>query len=94
MTLYAGEWANEPPEWYPGDDEELRPMKTPRGYIGVEHEDGTVHAIDIDKIPDDGPVWRSPVVCGAATGVSSDEGGSAALHKRELTCWECISILS
>lgn len=53
-----------------------------------------VIAIDLDKMHDDRPLWREPVVCGRASGVSSDEGGHWALHRRELTCWECASILS
>jgi hypothetical protein len=68
-------------------------VKTPKGYVGVEHADGEVHAIDLDTLHDDMPLWREPVVCGAATGVSSDEGGRAALHRREITCWECATIL-
>jgi hypothetical protein len=69
-------------------------LKTPRGYVGVEHGDGIVHAIDLDDLHDDRPLWREAPVCGRATGVSSDEGGHAALHRRVLTCWECIAILA
>jgi hypothetical protein len=69
-------------------------MATPRGYVGVEHADGTVHAISLDTLSDDLPLWREPVVCGTGTGVSSDEGGHAALHRRTLTCWQCVSILA
>jgi hypothetical protein len=69
-------------------------MLTPRGYVGVEHDDGTVHAIDLDTLHDDRPLWREPPVCGRATGVSSDEGGRAALHRRAITCLDCVSILA
>jgi hypothetical protein len=60
-----------------------------------------VHAIDLDTLhgetpayPRGMPLWREPVVCGAASGVSSDEGGPAALHRKTLTCWMCVSILA
>ena len=69
-------------------------LATPRGYVGVEHGDEIVHAINLDDLHDDGPLWREPVVCGAASGVSSDEGGHDALHRRIITCWECVSILA
>jgi hypothetical protein len=76
-------------------------LATPRGYDGVEHADGTVHAIDLDELhdqtpdwPDGMPLWREPAVCGTGTGVSSDEGGPAALHRRVITCWECVAILA
>lgn len=68
-------------------------MPVPRGYDGVEHDDGTVHAISLDDLHDDRPLWREPPVCGRATGVSGDEGGHAALHRRVITCWECASLL-
>ena len=68
-------------------------LKTPLGYDGVEHDDGTVHAIDLDNWGD-GPMWRVAPVCGRATGVSSDEGGPYALHRRTITCIECVSILA
>jgi hypothetical protein len=69
-------------------------MPVPRGYVGVEHADGVVHAIDLDDLHDDRPLWREPPVCGRATGVSSDEGGHAALHRRTITCLDCVSILA
>jgi hypothetical protein len=70
-------------------------MTTPRGYTGVEWADGVVHAIDLDDMHDDRPLWRETVVCGrAGPGVSSDEGGPAALHRRHLTCHDCMGILS
>jgi hypothetical protein len=69
-------------------------LATPRGYVGVEHADGRVHAIDLDELHDDRPLWREPVVCGAATSVSSDEGGHAALHQHVITCLDCVSILA
>lgn len=82
------------------DITEIRGLPVPRGYTGVEHADGTVHAIDLDNLhdetpdwPDGMPLWREPVVCGRATGVSSDEGGRSALHRRILTCLDCIAIL-
>lgn len=70
-------------------------LKTPPCYTGVEHADGTVHAIDMapKALHDDRPLWRETPVCGAATGVSSDEGGPAALHCRHVTCADCIGIL-
>lgn len=70
----------------------METIKTPAGYDGVEHADGTIHAIDMNDLHDC-PLWREPPVCGRASGVSSDEGGPYALHQREITCWECISIL-
>jgi hypothetical protein len=69
-------------------------LPLPRGYVGVEHDDGTVHAIDLDDLHDDRPLWREPPVCGRATGVSSDEGGPAALHRRVITCLDCTAILA
>jgi hypothetical protein len=75
-----------------GDGEDVLP--TPRGYVGVEHGDGTVHAIDLDTMSDERPLWRETPVCGTGTGVSSDEGGPDALHRCTLTCWQCISILA
>jgi hypothetical protein len=68
-------------------------MATPRGYAGVEHDDGRVHAISLDGW-DDGPMWRVTPVCGTGTGVPGDEGGHAALHRRTLTCWQCTAILA
>jgi len=67
-------------------------IPTPRGYTGVEHEGGTVHAVDLSDLGD-GPLWRETPVCGAATGVSSDEAGPAALHQREITCPDCTGIV-
>jgi hypothetical protein len=69
-------------------------LTTPRGYAGVEHADGTVHAINLDNLHDDRPLWRETPVCGRASGVSSDEGGHAALWRKTLTCGECVSILA
>ena len=69
-------------------------LRTPRGYVGVEHADGTVHAIDMDDLHDDRPLWREHPVCGSASGVSSDEGGPSALHQRTITCWQCVGILA
>ncbi len=69
-------------------------MAVPAGYRAVEHDDGVVHAIDLDKLPETGPVWRAPVVCGRASGVSSDEGGPEALKRGTITCWECTAILA
>jgi hypothetical protein len=73
---------------------EIRALPVPRGYVGVEHDGGTVHAIDLDDLSDDRPLWRETPVCGTGTGVSSDEGGPYALHRREITCIHCIGILS
>jgi hypothetical protein len=73
---------------------DITEMPTPRGYVGVEHDNGTVHAIDLDALHDDRPLWRETPVCDTATGVSSDEGGRYALHRRTLTCWQCIAILA
>lgn len=67
-------------------------LPVPRGYAGVEHDDEVVHAVDLSHL-NDVPLWREPPVCGRATGVSSDEYGPQALHRAELTCWECIAIL-
>jgi hypothetical protein len=64
-----------------------------RGCIPVEHADGKVHAIDMGGLIDY-PLWRSWVVCGASTGVTSDEGGHFALRPQDLTCSDCISIIS
>lgn len=70
-------------------------LRTPDGYIGVEWADGRVHAIDLNDWPDGTPLWRSPVVCDSAgPGVSSDEGGPAAIHRSELNCSGCIGILA
>lgn len=69
-------------------------LPVPRGYDGVEHADGIVHAIDLDELHDDRPLWREDTVCGTGTGVSSDEGGPYALHQPAITCWQCISILA
>ena len=69
-------------------------MKTPRGYDGVEHDDGIIHAVDLDDPTEGIPLWRETPVCGTSTGVSSDEGGPSALHQRVLTCIHCIAILS
>jgi hypothetical protein len=76
------------------DNYGLPTLATPRGYVGVEHDDGAVHAIDLDNLHDDRPLWREPPACGRATGVSSDEGGHAALWIPTITCWECVSILA
>ena len=69
-------------------------MKTPKGYDGIEHADGVVHAIDLDDWGEEGPLWRVIPVCGTATGVSSDEGGPSALHQPVITCSHCIAILA
>lgn len=71
-----------------------RGLPVPAGYRAVEHDDGVVHAIDLDDLPETRPVWRAPVVCGRATGVSSDEGGHEALNRSAITCWECAAILA
>ncbi len=69
-------------------------LKTPPGYTGVEWADGVVHGIYLRGLHEDRPLWREPVVCGrAGPGVSSDEGGPAALHRGTLTCTDCIGIL-
>lgn len=69
-------------------------MKPPPGYVAYEHDDGTVHAIDIF---DGGlPVWRTTPVCGAATGVSSDADGAAQMAgatTRPVTCRDCLGII-
>jgi len=67
-------------------------IPTPPGYTGVEHDDGTVHAVDLSELHDDRALWRETPVCGAATGVPSDEAGPAALHRPEITCPGCIGI--
>ena len=36
-------------------------------YAPVEHDDGTVHAIDLAKLSDESPLWRNAPVCGMAT---------------------------
>lgn len=69
-------------------------LKPPPGYDAVEHADGVVHAIGMGGLPAGRPLWREPPVCGRASGVSSDEGGPAALHQPFITCRECISILA
>jgi hypothetical protein len=69
-------------------------LRAPKGYTTVQHGDGTVHAIDYGNWPDDVPLWRVTPVCDAATGVSSDEGGPSALHRRYITCTDCIAILT
>lgn len=69
-------------------------MLTPKGYDGVEHDDGTIHAIDLSELSDNRPLWREIPICGLATGVSSDEYGPEAIHRPEVTCWECKAILS
>jgi hypothetical protein len=72
----------------------LNGLATPRGYTGVEWADGTVHAISLDDLHDDRALWRETPVCGrAGPGVSSDEGGPAALHRRVITCLDCAGIL-
>jgi hypothetical protein len=69
-------------------------VKAPFGYATVEHDGGTVHAINLDEARDGVPLWRNEPVCGMATGVSSDEAGPEALRAElDITCWECISIV-
>lgn len=68
-------------------------MRTPQGYDGVEHDNGVVHAIDLGELSEDRPLWRETPVCGAATGVSSDEAGPYVIHQREITCNDCTGIL-
>jgi hypothetical protein len=75
-----------------GDGEDV--LRTPRGYVGVEHDGGTVHAVSWDDQPGSVPLWRTVPVCGTSTGVSSDEGGRAALYRHEITCRDCIGILA
>ena len=74
-------------------EEEMTSLPTPRGYVGVEHADGTVHAVDLDDLHDNTLLWRETPVCATATGVSSDEGGVAALDRPEITCRDCAAIL-
>jgi hypothetical protein len=77
---------------------EITEIPVPARHVSVEHDDGAVHAIDLDDtdMPEYSgiPLWRVPPVCGTGTGVSSDEGGPYALHKPAVTCWQCIAILS
>lgn len=68
-------------------------IPVPPSYVGVEHADGTVHAIDLNDLHDCA-LWREPVVCGRGSSVSSDEGGPYDIHKPEITCNECVSILA
>lgn len=72
----------------------VQPIPVPPGLEGVEHHDGKVHAVELAGLVPGQPIWRVPPVCGAATGVSSDEGGPAAIGRSHVTCWECISIIS
>lgn len=69
-------------------------MKTPVGYMSVQHADGIVHAINLSELGDDLALHRNRVVCDASTGVSSDDGARDALKRRDLTCSHCIGILS
>ena len=63
-------------------------------YAPVEHDGGTVHAIDLAKRDNGIALWRNTPVCGMATGVSSDEAGPEATRPElRITCWECISII-
>lgn len=63
-------------------------------YRPVEHDGGTVHAIDLDKLDNSISLWRNTPVCGMATGVSSDEYGPESIRPElRITCWECISII-
>ena len=72
----------------------MEEMAVPRGLCAVEHADGIIHAINLSEGTETiGPLWRQTPVCDTATGVSSDEGGPAALHRRVLTCNSCIAIL-
>ncbi len=68
-------------------------LKPPPGYQPVEHADGTVHAIDLNSMEDDGSLWRTAPVCGTGVGVSSDEGGRVALEAEYVTCTACICII-
>jgi hypothetical protein len=69
-------------------------IHTPAGYEGVEYDDGTVHAVDLSDWLDDGPLWRAEPVCGSAETRPGDEAGHLATHRSEVTCWECVSIIS
>jgi hypothetical protein len=72
----------------------MEEMAVPLGYCAVEHADGTIHAINLSEGTETiGPLWRQTPVCDTATGVSSDEGGPAALHRRAITCIHCMGIL-
>lgn len=68
----------------------------PDGYRTVEHDDGTVHAINISEMKPGTQPWRNAPVCGRASGVSSDEGGEESWEEKlpEIDCIECISILA
>ena len=79
-------------------EEEAMSIPVPDGYVGVEWDEGgsaTVHAVDpADRKPGQ-DLWRVAPACGrAGPGVSSDEAGPDATGKPEVTCWECIAILS
>ena len=70
-------------------------MILPSSIWTVEHDDGTVHAIDTTAMEPGVQPWRNTPVCGTATGPSSDEGGELSWEERpELDCTDCISILS
>jgi hypothetical protein len=93
--MYDGEYNNEPPDWYPASDDEQLRLAPPEGYRSVEHDDGTVHAVDLDDLTADVQDARTAPVCGRATGPSSDEAGRQSwLELADITCWECIAILS
>jgi len=70
-------------------------IRLPQGkYAPVEHDGGTVHAINRTEVDSSIPLWRNTPVCGMATGVSSDEAGPEATRPElRITCWECISII-
>lgn len=71
-------------------------LNPPPGHKAVEHADGIIHGISLaDWDSDSGtPLYRCTPVCGAATGVSSDEGGIEAMNRPAITCSACIGILS
>lgn len=63
-------------------------------YMPVEHDGGTVHALNLSELDNDRPLWRNTPVCGTATGVSSDEAGPESVRPElQITCWECLSII-
>lgn len=69
-------------------------MHCPIGYQTVEHDDGRIHAVDLDTMTVGLLLWRNTPVCGMATGPSSDEAGRASWRELlDITCLDCISVL-